>query len=655
MDSFVHLHVHSQYSLLDGGNRIEDLLGQTKQLGMNSIALTDHGNLFGAVHFYIAARSAGIKPILGTEAYISPTSRFDKSTGSINSAAYHMILLAMDHTGWLNLMKLSSRAYLEGFYYRPRIDLELLAQHNQGLICTTACLGGQVPQALLAGQSEKARQIASQYRDIFGPDRFFIEIQRQGLADQDRVNPLLADLARQLGVGLVGTNDVHFLRRQDKPAHDILTCISTGRTLAEGAGISYPPELYLKSPHEMRQALCDWPDSADNTLKIAEMCGLELDFSRQYLPVFESPDGLDSKEYLASLARAGLKNRFAGQPVPKNYADRLDWELKVMADKGYSSYFLIVNDFIQFARRNSIPAMPRGSGLATLIGYSLGMQEVDPIRYGLLFERFTDPQRAEAPDIDVDICQQGRSKVLQYVREKYVHVAQIITYSTLKARAALRDVARVMEIPLAEVDAICKKVPEQLGVTLTDALSAEPDLRRMHETDQRIRNLFDSAMKLEGFARNTGVHAAGVVVSPQPLEGIVPLCRQADSQDVITQWDGPTCEKAGLMKMDFLGLQTLSILQHRPQSPIAKGRRQLDEPLNSLGQCFIHYRRFRFVASDTHRRSGDAQDSTYTPLRGATDRLLHSPRVFSSKGRPLIASRMMSRIITSSPTFCFSF
>ena len=563
MDGFVHLHVHSHYSLLDGGNRIGDLIDTTSRHGSGAIALTDHGNLFGAPDFYRTAAAKGIKPILGMEGYISPTTRQDRSMGNPKTAAYHIILLAMDQIGWANLMKLSSRSYLEGFYYKPRIDRELLGEFSDGLICTTACLGGEVPRALLAGQPDQARRIAGEYLDIFGPERFFIEIQNQGLAEQTAVNPQLAALAEELGVGIVGTNDVHFMTRQAKGSHEVLTCISTGKTLAEGGALVYPPELYLKSPAEMREAFRAWPEACDNTLRIAEMCNAEINFTAEYLPVFDTGNGVSADEYLRDLAWKGLRERFKerGTDVPDEYAERLDRELQVIASKSYSSYFLIVNDFVQYAKSKSIPNAPRGSGVATLLGYSLGIADVDPIRYGLLFERFTDPERQEAPDLDIDICQEGRAKIIQYVREKYGHVAQIITYGTLKARAAIRDVGRVLDIPLSEVDTIAKLIPEQLKMTIDKALEDEPELKRLYDTDPRVTALLDHARNLEGLARHAGVHAAGVIVADIPLEHVVPLCKQADSDDAITQWDGPTCEAVGLMKMDFLGLRTLTIIQ----------------------------------------------------------------------------------------------
>ena len=561
MEKFVHLHVHSHYSLLDGGARPEHLVAAAKAGGMDAIAVTDHGNLFGAADFYSAAKQAQIKPILGIETYVSPTTRFDRTMGNQNTAAYHLILLAMNDAGWRNLMKLSSRAYLEGFYYRPRVDRDLLAEFNEGLVCTSACLSGEIPTALLAGRDKLALRIAGEYRDIFGPERLFIEVQNQGVDDQVRVNPQLIALADKLGVGIVGTNDVHFLRREDKPAHEVLTCIATGKALAQEAKLRYPDEVYLKDARQMREALRALPAAADNTLRIAEMCDLELDFTTKHLPVFHTPDGQSADEYLRELAFAGLARRFA-DGAPREYEDRLDRELKVIADKGYSSYFLIVNDAVQFARANDIPASPRGSAVATLLGWCLGISEVDPVQYGLLFERFTDPQREEDPDYDIDICQEGRARVIQYVREKYGHVAQIITYGTLKARAAIRDVGRVLDVPLKEVDALAKKVPEGPQVTLRSSLESEPELRQLYDSDPGVRRIIDYSLSLEGLARHAGVHAAGVIVASQPLENLVPLCKQADSDDVITQWDGPTCEfKVGLMKMDLLGLRTLTTIQ----------------------------------------------------------------------------------------------
>lgn len=558
---FVHLHVHSHYSLLDGLNRIDDLIARAKAQGMKALALTDHGNLYGAYEFYSAARAANLKPILGMEAYISPTTRQDKSMGNQSKAAYHLLLLAVSREGWHNLMTLSSRAFLEGFYYKPRIDRELLAGFNKGLVCTTGCLAGEICSALLGDDYRKARRIAGEYLDIFGRDRFFIEIMNQGEPDQKKINPGLVRLAKEIGAGLVGTNDVHFLTREDKMTHKVLTCISTNKLLTDTGGLEYSPELYLKDGQEMRTAMQEWPEALHNTLKIAEMCDMTMEEGGKHLPVFHPPDGMTSDAYLNKLAREGIDRRFKGGPIPKLYADRLQWELDVIAGKGYSSYFLIVNDFVQFARRNNIPAGPRGSGVATLVGYVLGIANIDPLRYGLLFERFTDPQREEDPDIDIDICQEGRARIIQYVRQQYGHVAQIITYGTLKARNAIRDVGRVMDVPLPDVDRIAKLVPEDPKMNFKRALEEAPDLKNLYDTDPTVRQLIDYARNLEGLARHSGVHAAGVVVCDEPLENYVPLCKQADSDDVIIQWDHETCGKAGMMKMDFLGLRTLTIIE----------------------------------------------------------------------------------------------
>lgn len=571
MAEFVHLHVHSHYSLLDGGNRISDLIEQTVAHGMRALALTDHGNLYGAIEFYQAARKAGITPILGMEAYIAPRHRTERA-GRMREAASHLLLLAMNLRGWHNLIRLSTAAFLDGFYYKPRIDRELLAAHHEGLVCTSACLSGEIPSALLAGRDDAARRIAGEYLDIFGRDRFFIEIQNQGVEDQRRINPGLVALARHLDVGLVGTNDVHFLRRSDKKAHHLLTCISTNHSPDDPDALRHPEELFLKSPEEMAEVFREWPEAAANTMRIAEMCDLKLDFSRKHLPKFETPDGASPDEYLRRLAIEGLSARFGGAEPPPVYQQRLERELSVIAAKGYSSYFLIINDIVQYARQNGIPASPRGSGVATLLGYALGVAHVDPIRYGLLFERFTDPERKEDPDVDIDICQAGRERVLQYVRSKYRHVAQIITYGTLKPRAVIRDLGRVLGWPLSRVDAITKLIPDNpkaqldkiLGIVETDPDEPDQfsaDFKRMYTEDADVRHLVDIARSIEGFPRHAGVHAAGVVVCDQPLENLLPLCRQANKPDVMTQWDGPTCEAVGLMKMDLLGLKTLSVIQ----------------------------------------------------------------------------------------------
>ncbi|MFP4104763.1 MAG: DNA polymerase III subunit alpha [Phycisphaerae bacterium] len=561
MDGFVHLHVHSHYSLLDGANRLPDLVDTVKEHGSSALALTDHGNLFGALEFYGTCRANDIKPILGIEAYISPTTRTDRDMDA-RHASYHMLLLAMNRTGWDNIVHLSSKAFMEGFYYKPRVDRELLQQFNEGIICTSACLGGEIPQALLENRVDDAKRIAEEYIEIFGKDRFFIEVQSHN-EDQARVNPLLCQLAEDVGVGVVGTNDVHFLKKDWKKAHEILTCISTGKTLADGGALEYPEDLYLKSPAEMAEAFSDLPPEAmSNTLKIAEMCNVELEF-RERLPVYSVPAGETDDTHLEKLAFECMEAKFAERDdeITQEYIDRLNHELKVLRDKGYSSYFLICYDFIQYARKEGIPVNPRGSGVGTLLGYVLGISSVDPLQYGLLFERFTDPARKEAPDLDIDICQEGREQILQYVRKKYGHVAQIITYGTLKAKAAVKDVGRVLGMPLPDVDRISKHIPDGPKVKLGKAIKEDPDLKQIYDRDPAAKEVLDYAQKLEGLARHSGVHACGVIICDEPLDNFLPLYRTGQCPDAISQWDGPTSEQAGAMKMDFLGLRTLTIMR----------------------------------------------------------------------------------------------
>jgi DNA polymerase-3 subunit alpha len=568
---FAHLHVHSEYSLLDGAASISRLVRRCKKLGMSQLALTDHGNMFGAIDFYSQAEKAGIKPILGIEAYIAPGPRTEKEAKGIGEASYHLLLLAENYQGYCNLLKLASIGYLEGFYYRPRIDREVLEQYNEGLICTSACMSGEIPMALAEGNFDKARQIAEYYLKVFGEDRFFIEVQWH-CADQNACTPLLADLAQQVGAGLVATNDVHFLKKEDYRAHEVLCCINTGKKLSDENRMQYPPELYLKSSEEMRTMFASWPEACDNTVRIAERCNVELDFSQRHAPVFRPPASKTPEEYLRELCGQGLQNRYT--EVTPDIRERLDRELEVIQGKGFSSYFLIVWDFVHYAREHNIPANPRGSGVGTLVGYVLGISNVDPLKYGLLFERFMDPERNEMPDLDIDICQNGRSEVIDYVRNKYGHVAQIITYGTMKARAVIRDVCRVLEVPLAEADRLAKLVPESLGITLEKALAQEPKLRDWYEQDEKVKEVIEIGKKLEGLARHASVHAAGVVIADESLENFLPLYKQTDSEEIITQYDGPTVEKVGLLKMDFLGLKTLSTIARARQ--LVQSGKQID-------------------------------------------------------------------------------
>jgi DNA polymerase-3 subunit alpha len=555
---FTHLHLHSQYSLLDGAISFEKLFGRCKRLGMDAVAVTDHGNMFGAVEFYTKARAAGIKPIIGIEAYVAPGSRFDRTKTSISDAAYHLILLAENNAGYQNLLKLSSTGYMDGFYYRPRIDKEILAECHEGLICATACLKGEVTAAVANGDMHAARLAAESYLKIFGPQRFFIELQSHE-GDQPHVREGLIDLANELGVGLIATNDVHFLERQDHEAHNCLCAIGTSKLATDPDRLIYPPDVYLKSSDEMREMFPEVPQACDNTLAIAERCNVELDLKTQHAPRYRPPDGSTPEDYLTRLCQAGAKERYA--EITPQVQERLERELSVIESKGFASYFLIVWDFCNFARGRHIPLGARGSGVGTLVGYCLGLCDVDPIKYDLLFERFMDPARNEMPDIDIDICQAHRQEVIDYVRKKYGHVAQIITFGTMKAKAVIRDVCRVLGVPLNEADRLAKLVPFSLDMTLDKALETEPELKQAYDTSDLTRKVIDIGRKLEGLARHASVHAAGVVVADEPLTSFVPLYKASGSDDLITQFEGPMVEKVGLLKMDFLGLKTLSVLE----------------------------------------------------------------------------------------------
>jgi DNA polymerase-3 subunit alpha len=578
-DSFVHLHGHSHYSLLDGGATIENLCKRAKELGMPALALTDHGNLFGAVEFYNTALKVGIKPILGCELYVAPASRFDKDAHGISEASYHLPILVQNEQGWKNILKLASLAYTEGFYYRPRVDKEALAKYSGGIIAICGHFGTEISACIERNDMEAAVACARQYVEIFGPDHFYVELQNHFDPAQIAMLPKLVEVARKANVPLVATNDQHFLRREDWEAHDVLCCISMSRTITDETRLKYSPELHVKSPQEMREIFKDLPEACDNTLKIAAMCDLKLDFSKRHAPVYTPPPSASGvvptpEAYLRELCIEGIREKYgsveAGTLTPERHAqimDRLEQELKVIQGKGFSSYFLIVWDFCNFAKRSGIPVGARGSGVGTIVGYVLSLCNVDPLRYDLLFERFMDPNRSEMPDIDIDICQEGRQKVIEYVRQKYGNVCQIITFSTLGAKASIKDVGRVLGVPLAEVDKITKLIPTGLNVTLADAIKT-PDLKRMIEETPAVARVFAIAQRLEGLCRNAGMHAAGVIVCDKPLDEIVPLYKNGD--DIMTQWDGPTCEKVGLLKMDFLGLRTLTIIE-RALDLIAQG------------------------------------------------------------------------------------
>jgi len=574
---FIHLHLHSQYSLLDGAISFEGLFERCKKLGMNAVAVTDHGNMFGAVEFYTKAKAAEIKPIIGIEAYVAPGSRMDRTKTSISDAAYHLILLAENNAGYQNLLKLASTGFIDGFYYRPRIDKEILAQCHEGLICATACLKGEVTAAVANGDMKAARLAAESYLKIFGPERFFIELQsHQG--DQPHVRQGLIDLASELGMGLIATNDVHFLEREDHEAHNCLCSISTGKLASDPDRMIYPPDVYLKSADEMREMFPEAPQACDNTLAIAERCNVELDLKTQHAPRFRPPDGSTPEDYLARLCDEGAKKRYG--EITAQVQERRDRELGVIQSKGFASYFLIVWDFCNYARERHIPLGARGSGVGTLVGYCLGLCDVDPIKYDLLFERFMDPARNEMPDIDIDICQVHRQEIIDYVRKKYGHVAQIITFGTMKAKAVIRDVCRVLGVPLVEADRLAKLVPFSLDMTLDKALETEPELKQAYDSSELTRKVIDIGRKLEGLARHASVHAAGVVVADEPLTNFVPLYKAPNTDDVITQFEGPMVEKVGLLKMDFLGLKTLSVLERARE--LVKRKHDIDIDLEKL-------------------------------------------------------------------------
>ena len=556
---FTHLHLHTQFSLLDGAIVPEKLFARCAEMGMNSAAITDHGNMFGVIDFYTAALAVNIKPIIGIEAYVAPDSRFNRQKSSIADAAHHLILLAENNAGYRNLLKLASIGYTEGFYYRPRIDKEILAQFNEGLICSTACMKGEVNAALAKHDIEAAKKAVEDYLKIFGAERFFLEIQQHEPSDAPHVREAIKDLAQKMSLPLLATNDAHFLNADDWEAHDALTCISTGKRVKDTDRMSYPPDVFFKTPAQMREMFSNVPAACDNTLIVAQRCNVEIDMKTKHAPTFKPPDGTTAEQFLTKLCYEGAKKRYG--KITDEIKQRLDRELEVIESKGFSSYFLIVWDFCRYAAENNIPTGARGSGVGTVVGYCLGLCNVDPIRYDLLFERFMDPQRNEMPDIDIDICQDGRAKTLEYVRSKYGHIAQIITFGTMKARAVIRDVCRVLDVPLAEADRLAKMVPETLGITLQDALEQEPNLKKAYESNPTTKKVIEIGKRLEGLTRHASVHACGVVIADEPLTNFVPLYRDPKSEDIITQFEGPVIDKIGLLKMDFLGLRTLSVIQ----------------------------------------------------------------------------------------------
>lgn len=565
---FVHLHVHTKYSLLDGANTIEALIDAAERYKMPALAITDHGNLFGVIEFYRAAVKKGIKPVIGCEAYIAPGSRLDKKDNhGIPNASFHLILLAANNKGYKNLIKLVSAAHLEGFYYRPRIDKELLARHSEGLIALSSCLKGEIPYRLLEGREEDALRAAGDYIDIFGKDNFYFELQENKIKEQERVNKGLVALSKRLGVQVVATGDCHYLKRDDAKAHEILLCIQTGSNINDPQRMKFSTdEFYMKSPEEMHRAFAEIPEAVLNTGEIAKRCGVEIDLGKFMLPVYDVPEGYTRERFLQELVHRGLKERLReeGGGEIAEYEARLQEELRVINTMGYAGYFLVVWDFINYAKEHSIPVGPgRGSAAGSLVAYCLKITDLNPLKYGLLFERFLNPERISMPDIDIDFCMDKRDRVIQYVTEKYGsdHVAQIITFGTMAARGVIRDVGRALNIPYADVDRVAKLVPEGPNVKLEEAIRSEPKLKELMSTDIRIKELMEYALSLEGLTRHASTHAAGIVISKEPLTEYVPLSR-GTNDEVVTQFAMEDIEKIGLVKFDFLGLKTLTVIDH---------------------------------------------------------------------------------------------
>lgn len=560
MERFVHLHVHSEYSLLDGACRIERLVEKVKALGQPAVAITDHGVMYGAIEFYHAAKKAGVKPIIGCEVYVAPRTRFDKQH-RVDSSPYHMVLLCENEEGYQNLIKLVSAAYIEGFYNKPRVDNELLRQHHRGLICLSACLAGRIPRMLSAGDYAAAEQVVREYVDIFGKDNFFIELQNHGIEEQKRILPQLIKLARENEVGLVATNDAHYINREDSSNQSILVCIQTGRTVNDPSDLEFQTDqFYIKSLEEMRQAIPDVDEAFENTVRIAERCNLEFEFGKTKLPYFAAPNGEDNLAYFRRMSYEGMHRLYGKDPAP-SVIERLEYELGVIAQMGYVDYYLIVHDFIAYAKSRGIPVGPgRGSGAGSLAAYCIGITGIDPIRYNLLFERFLNPERVSMPDFDIDFCYVRRQEVIDYVVQKYGsdHVAQIITFGTMAARAAVRDVGRALALGYQNVDAVAKMIPNELGMTIDKALSAVPELKKSYESDENIRQLIDVSRALEGMPRHASTHAAGVVITREPADTYVPLQKNDDA--IVTQYPMTTLEELGLLKMDFLGLRNLTVI-----------------------------------------------------------------------------------------------
>ena len=561
--NFAHLHVHTEYSLLDGSNKIKEYVERVKELGMNSAAITDHGVMYGVIDFYRAARAAGIKPILGCEVYVAPNSRFDREISGGEDRYYHLVLLAENNTGYANLMKIVSKGFVEGYYYKPRVDKQVLREYSEGIIALSACLAGEVQRYLTKGLYEEAKKAALEYRDIFGEGNYFLELQDHGIPEQALVNQRLLQMSEELGIELVVTNDVHYTYAEDAKPHDILLCIQTGKKLSDENRMRYEGgQYYVKSPEEMARLFPYALQALDNTQRIADRCNVEIEFGVTKLPKYEVPDGMTSWEYLNKLCFEGLEKRY-GNPT-QELKDRLTYELNTIHNMGYVDYFLIVWDFINYAKTHGIAVGPgRGSAAGSIVSYCLEITNIDPIRYQLLFERFLNPERVTMPDIDVDFCYERRQEVIDYVVRKYGkdRVVQIVTFGTLAARGVIRDVGRVMDLPYAFVDSIAKMIPQELNITIDKALKMNPELRKTYESDEQVKYLIDMSKRLEGLPRHSSMHAAGVVISQKSVDEYVPLSRASDGS-ITTQFTMTTLEELGLLKMDFLGLRTLTVIQN---------------------------------------------------------------------------------------------
>ncbi len=561
--SFAHLHVHTEYSLLDGSCKIKELISRAKELGMKNIAITDHGNMYGVIDFYRAARDAGINPVIGCEVYVAPGSRFDREISKGEERYNHLVLLAENNQGYANLMKIVSLGFTEGFYYKPRVDYEVLEKYHEGIIALSACLAGIVATNLRRGMYEQAKKEAMRLSEIFGLDHFYLELQDHGIADQQMVNQGIFRMSQETGLGLVATNDVHYITAEDAEAHDILLCIQTKKLVKDQDRMRYEGgQFYLKSEEEMKQLFPYALQAIENTEEIANRCQVEIVFGEYKLPQFDVPEGYTAEEYLEKLCNEGLVNRYGTQA--SRHGERLEKELEVIRTMGFVDYFLIVWDFIRFARERGISVGPgRGSAAGSIVAYALGITNIDPIRYNLLFERFLNPERITMPDIDIDFCYERRPEVIDYVMEKYGkdHVVQIVTFGTLAARGVIRDVGRVLDLPYNYVDVIAKAVPMELGITIEKALKHNPELKAIYDTDEQARNLINMSKRLEGLPRHTSMHAAGVLISPKPVDEYVPLSKAADGT-VTTQYTMTTLEELGLLKMDFLGLRTLTVIQN---------------------------------------------------------------------------------------------